>query len=179
MVPIEDANPGIDTINLTKAQASAWKEWLRTKPDGTPRRHAESILGAVRSFYLDVAACAHEDPSTWGQWAVPCPVSIRDVRGQQKRRAQRAHRMQARRRTLAPHMDALVAAAERAYLEAAELQALARSASFDDPFTVYGNTYIKHTPGKGSDRSRVYVLRDGSQMRVDIPYAVMRAFMPS
>ncbi|MCC9185745.1 hypothetical protein [Mycolicibacterium mageritense] len=63
--PIEDANPGIDTISLTKAQAAEWKEWLRTKPDGTPRRHAESILGAVRSFYLDVAAWAHEDASTW------------------------------------------------------------------------------------------------------------------
>jgi hypothetical protein len=74
-------------------------------------------------------------------------------------------------------MDALVAAAECAYLEAAELQAVARSASFDDPFTVYGNTYIKHTPGKRSDRSRVYVLHDGSQKRIDIPYTVMRAFM--
>ena len=115
--PIEDANPGIDTISITKEQAAAWKEWLRTKPDGTPRRHAESIFGAVGSFYLDIAAWAHEDPAAWAKWAVSCPVSIRDVRGQQKRRAHRGHRMQARTRTLAPHVDALVAAAERAYTE--------------------------------------------------------------
>ncbi|WP_040633692.1 tyrosine-type recombinase/integrase [Mycolicibacterium phlei] len=175
--PIEDANPGIDTISLTKAQASAWKEWLRTKPDGTPRRHAESILGAVRSFYLDVAAWSHEDPSTWAHWAVSCPVSIRDVRGQQKRRAQRAHRMHARTRILTPHVDALVAAARRAYVQAAELQAVATTAPFGEPFAVHGSTYIKHTPGKRADRVRIHVLQDGSEKRVDIHYTVTRAFM--
>lgn len=175
--PIEDANPGIDTISLTKAQASAWKEWLRTKPDGTPRRHAESILGAVRSFYLDVAAWSHEDPSTWAHWAVSCPVSIRDVQGQQKRRAQRAHRMHARTRTLTPHVDALVAAARRAYVQAAELQAVATTAPFGEPFAVHGSTYIKHTPGKRADRVRIHVLQDGSEKRVDIHYTVTRAFM--
>jgi hypothetical protein len=44
--PLEEANPGIDTINLTEAQASASKECLRTKPDGTQRRRASD--------------CAHE-----------------------------------------------------------------------------------------------------------------------
>ncbi|MCB0934770.1 recombinase XerD [Mycobacterium sp. 852002-51961_SCH5331710] len=175
--PIEDANPGIDTISLTKAQAAEWKEWLRTKPDGTPRRHAESILGAVRSFYLDVAAWAHEDPSTWAHWAVSCPVSIRDVRGQQKRRAQRAHRMQARTRTLAPHIDALVAAAHRAYLQATELQDISKTAPVGEPFAVQGSTYIKHASGKQADRVRINALQDGTEKRVDIPYTVTRAFM--
>ena len=175
--PIEDANPGIDTISLTKAQATAWKEWLRTKPDGTPRRHAESILGAVRSFYLDVAAWAHEDPSAWAHWAVSCPVSIRDVRGQQKRRAQRAHRMQARTRTLAPHIDALVAAARAAYLQAVELRDVAKTAPVEEPFSLQGSTYIKHAPRKHSDRVRINTLRDGAETRVDLQYNVTRAFM--
>jgi hypothetical protein len=175
--PIEEANLGIDTINLTKAQASAWKEWLRTKPDGTARRHTESILGAVRSFYLDIAAWAHEDPAAWAVWAVPCPISIRDVRGQQKRRAHRTHRMQARTRTLAPHIDALVAGAERDYFRATELQAAAKAAPFGEPFVVHGGTYIKHKPGKQADQSRVYVLQDGSEKRLDTQYTVTRAFM--
>ena len=175
--PIEDANPGIDTISLTKAQATAWKEWLRTKPDGTPRRHAESILGAVRSFYLDVAAWAHEDPSTWAHWIVSCPVSIRDVRGQQKRRAQRAHRMQTRTRTLAPHIDALVAAARTAYLQAVELADATRTAPVEEPFSVHGATYIKRAPAKHADRVRINALRDGKATRVDIQYTLTRGFM--
>ena len=32
----------------------------------TPRRHADSILGAVRSFYLDIAAWAHRGSSCVG-----------------------------------------------------------------------------------------------------------------
>ncbi|AGB26818.1 site-specific recombinase XerD (plasmid) [Mycobacterium sp. JS623] len=175
--PIEEANPGIDTINLTKAQAAEWKNWLRTKPDGTPRRHAESILGAVRSFYLDIAAWAHEDPAAWATSAVSCPVSVRDVQGQEKRRAHRAHRMQARTRTLAPHIDALVAAAEQAYREATELQAAAQAPSFGAPFTVHGTSYIKHKPGRQADQSRVHVVHGGSEKRLDTQYAVTRAFM--
>jgi integrase len=175
--PIEAANPGIDTISLTKAQASAWKEWLRTKPDGTERRHTESILGAVRSFYLDIAAWAHEDPAAWALWAVSCPVSIRDVQGQQKRRTQRAHRMQARTRTLAPHMDTLVAAAERAHTQALDLQAAAKAVPFETPFTVNGATYTKRRPSKQADQSRIYLLREGSDKRLDTQYAVTRAFM--
>lgn len=86
---IENANPGIDTINLTQAQATAWKTSLRTRTDGNPRRNAPGVLGSVRSFYLDIAAWAHEDPARWAQWAVPCPVSVRDVRGQRKGITQR------------------------------------------------------------------------------------------
>ena len=46
--PIEDANPGIDTISLTKAQAAEWKEWLRTKPDGTPQKLLD--VGRLKSL---------------------------------------------------------------------------------------------------------------------------------
>jgi len=49
---------GHDTINLSKAQAAAWKRGLVTKPDGPPRRGADSVMGSVRSYYLDPAAWA-------------------------------------------------------------------------------------------------------------------------
>ncbi|MFM9735932.1 site-specific integrase, partial [Streptomyces niveiscabiei] len=79
------ANPGIDTIALTAEQATTWKQWLMVRPDGTERRDADSTLSAVRSFYLDLAAWAHEEPGRWAEWAVPCPISVRDVRGSGKR----------------------------------------------------------------------------------------------
>ncbi len=33
-----------------------------------------STMGNVRSFYLDIAQWATEDPSRWGPWVAPCPI---------------------------------------------------------------------------------------------------------
>lgn len=175
--PIENANPGIDTINLTKTQAAAWKQWLPTKPDGTPRRNVDSVLGAVRSFYLDIAAWAHEDPATWANWAVSCPVSIRDVRGMSKRKAHRQHRMQARTRTLAPHIDALVTAAERRYLQALELLERTKASEFGEHFTLHGDTYVRHRPTKKAAQDTNYVTQIGRETRIDTEWLVTSRFM--
>ena len=110
-------NRRVSTITARDIQLFLADLRAKPKPDGQPRRYADSILGGVRSFYLDIAAWAHEDPARWAEWAVPCPVSIRDVRGSHKRRAVLTHRMQARTRTLAPHLPTLAARAEQRYRE--------------------------------------------------------------
>ena len=173
---IEHANPGIDTIRLTPAQASAWKTWLRTKPDGQPRRYADNILGGVRSFYLDIAAWAHEDPARWAEWAVPCPVSIRDVRGSHKRRAVLTHRMQARTRTLAPHLPTLAAQAKQRHHDAVRLRDLVQQTPVGQPFTFNGQTYLRE-PTTQKAASTSYVTQPGQAKRIDTDYQVVTTFM--
>lgn len=173
---IEDANPGIDTIQLTTEQASAWKEWLRTKEDGSPRRNVDSVLGAVRAFYLDLAAWAHEDPARWAQWAVPCPISVRDVRGSGRRRRTTTHRMQARTRSLAPHLPALVARAEERYAEALALRDKVQAVPVGDEFTHSGRTYLR-APTTRTAASTSYVTVVGQPGRLDTDWNVVRTFM--
>ena len=74
-------------------------------------------------------------------------------------------------------MDTLVAAAERRYREALDLQGAARAVDFDTPFTVNGGTYTKRKPCTQADQSRIYVLQDGSEKRIDTQYVITRAFM--
>lgn len=174
--PIEDANPGIDTIRLTKEQAAEWKSWIQTKRDGSPRRNVDSILGSVRSFYLDIAAWAHEDPARWAEWAVPCPVSIRDVRGYMKRRSQRTHRMQARTRTLAPHLPALAARAEQRYHHAVQLRDLVQDTPIGEPFAFAGETYVRQRTTRGA-MSTAYVTKIGQGSRIDTDWQVVKTFL--
>lgn len=174
--PIEDANPGIETIQLTRSQASAWKAWIQTKPDGNPRRNVDSILGTVRAFYLDIAAWAHEDPARWGPWAVPCPVSIRDVRGSARRRTQRTHRMQARTRALAPHLPALAARAEQRHHEAVQLGDRVQQTPVGDHFTFLGETYIRQ-PCSRLATSTAYVTKVGQTKRIDTDWQIVSTFM--
>lgn len=173
---IETANPGIDTINLTKAQATTWKRGLATKPDGTPRHNADSVKGAVRSFYLDLAAWAHEDPAAWAEWAVPCPVSVRDVRGGAKRRRQREHRMQARTRSLAPHLAPLAAAAARRYRQAVELRDSTLATPVGTSFELHGRTYVRAETCRGSQHT-AYVAQQGRDARLDTEWLVVKTFM--
>ena len=75
-VDIEKHHPGIDTLHLPSEVAEAWKQRLRvvvSKGVVKPRRFYITHLVTVRSFYLDIAEWALEDP-TWAQWAVPCPI---------------------------------------------------------------------------------------------------------
>lgn len=173
---IENANPGIDTINLTQAQATAWKTSLRTRTDGNPRRNAPGVLGSVRSFYLDIAAWAHEDPARWAQWAVPCPVSVRDVRGQRKGITQRQYRMQARTRTLAPHLPALAAAAERRHADAVALRELARQAPIGVPFQFKEASFVRRSCPR-SAMSTCYLTKVGEPTRIDTDWLVVSTFM--
>ncbi len=129
---LEINEPGIDSLHLTDDVARRWKERLRhvrygNHHVGKLREDPNAILMSVRAFYADLAAWALEDPGRWAIWAVPNPVSGRDLLGQNKQKKRATARMHQRIRELAPALPALVEAADRrrrhtaALLEAARL----------------------------------------------------------
>lgn len=107
------------TFALTRAQADAWKERLRWKEDGTPRRGRHSVLFSVRGFHLDIAQWALQD-SYWAPWVCPTPVSSRDMKGYNKERRRSIAEQHERTRQLAPQLPRLVAQAESDRKAAAE-----------------------------------------------------------
>ena len=84
---LEAHHPGIDSLQLPRDVAAAWKQRVLTRPKATkddgqvsgPRLDGRSVLTAVRAFYLDLAEWADDDPARWGPWAVRCPVSASDA----------------------------------------------------------------------------------------------------
>jgi hypothetical protein len=81
---LEEHHPGISSLDLAPDVAVAWKQRVRTKPSGTageggsgerlPRSDVNTVLHSVRTFYLDIAQWAAEDPVRWGRWVTRCPI---------------------------------------------------------------------------------------------------------
>ena len=95
--------------------------------------------------------------------------------GEQKRRAQRAHRMQARTRTLpspSMHSSPQPTAPICRPPSCKTSPRPRRSANLRRA----GEHLHQHASGKQADRVRINVLQDGTEKRVDIPYTVTRAF---
>jgi hypothetical protein len=99
---LERHHPGIASLNLAPNVAAAWRERARFLPDGRERRDLDNLFFAVRSFFLDIAQWAAEDPATWAEWVAPSPVSATDLRQFVKAARHRRARMYARIRSLAP-----------------------------------------------------------------------------
>ena len=101
---LEAHHPGIDSLQLPRDVAAAWKQRVMTRTRTTattdgeqvtvtaPRLDGRSVLTAVRAFYLDIAEWADDDPARWGPWAVRCPVSASDA-SHKKDRSHRKSRM--------------------------------------------------------------------------------------
>jgi len=80
---LETHHPGIGSLRLPPPVAAAWKQRILTKttrhtqPDGSiqevlsSRRSATNALSAVRTFYLDIAQWATEDPARWDHGRSP------------------------------------------------------------------------------------------------------------
>ncbi|WP_162907546.1 tyrosine-type recombinase/integrase [Allorhizocola rhizosphaerae] len=140
-IDLERHHPGIDSLRLPAEVAQAWKQRIRVLPDGRPRLHYETMLLAVRAFYLDLQQWAMDEPGLWAQWSAPCPVTDADMRGTVKEKRRRQARMHQRTRTLIPVLPQLVAAAETQLAQAERLLAAARDTQAGDRFTVDGITY--------------------------------------
>lgn len=148
---LERHHPGIDTIALTPEQAASWKHRINTKEDGTARRNAYSVVGTVRAFYLDLSAWAHEEPARWGPWAVPCPISPRDIKRYNVARRRVTEGMQDRTRTLSPHLARFAALAWERHQEAADLIVAARAADNGATFTFQGHPYTRQRMHQGAN----------------------------
>jgi len=154
---LELNEPGINSLHLTDPVARRWKQRLAEVRHGTnrigqPRQDPYAILLTVRAFYADLTHWALEDPARWGQWAVPSPITSRDLAGLGKQISRTQSRMHQRTRELTPLLPALIVGAQdqrdqaRAVLEACRVTApgelfraagrrLRRTALVTDPTT--------------------------------------------
>ncbi|MFE7842406.1 tyrosine-type recombinase/integrase [Streptomyces sp. NPDC057474] len=138
---LERHHPGICSLHLPDPVAQAWKQRIRTLPNGQARRTFHSVLLAVRAFYLDLLQWSLEDPARWARWAAPSPVGEADIRGYIKEARRRQARMQQRTRTLIPVLPQLIAAAENELDAAGRMLSAARDATTGDGFTIDGLRY--------------------------------------
>lgn len=155
---LELHEPGIDSLHLSDDVARRWKERLKHVTYGNHRvgqlrEDPNTILMAVRSFYADLAHWALEDPGRWARWAVPGPVTGRDLIGQNKQHKRARSRMQQRTRELLPILPALVATADRRRRHAHQLMSAADEASAGQDFQADGEVLrrvsVKTDPVRG------------------------------
>lgn len=141
---IEAHHPGIASLHLPADAAAEWKQRLQhwTGRDGRqrPRERYLPVLMQVRSFYLDIAEWATQDP-TWAAHAVPCPVRRGDTAGwaRQQRRTTAAIHQRIRERL--PQLPVLAAAAESRRATQQALLAAAQATSIGDAFECDGTRY--------------------------------------
>jgi integrase len=183
---LELHHAGISSLHLPAGASSAWKQRLQTRtirtagPDGrvtesqAPRISATQHLGAVRTFYLDIAQWAADDPSRWGPWVAPCPVRDGEL-DHKKQATRRKSRMDQRTRERLPVLPALAAAAEAQRDGAAARLAAARAASPGQEFTAGGQTLIR--PSLASEAgSRTWADDPATGRRRDLQAEDRRAF---
>ena len=151
---LERHHPGIDSLDLSREVADAWKQRQRTKPktitaaDGgktvieVERTSYRQGLTRVRAFYLDLAQWAVEDPGRWAQCVAPCPVSREEI-GERKFVRRRKSRMDARTRERLPVLPVLVRTADERRKAAAALLEAARQAPPGGAFTAAGQTLAR------------------------------------
>ncbi|MEV6866674.1 site-specific integrase [Streptosporangium subroseum] len=139
---IERHHPEQKDLRLSKEDAQAWRERVRSRRDkpGELRRDTWSILSAVRAFYLDIQEWAQEDPY-WAAWAVPSPIKRSDTLGQVKHRKLVMSEIHQRIRARLPHLPVLVNAAEAHLDRCAQLLAIAETVPIDETFDFDGATY--------------------------------------
>jgi hypothetical protein len=183
---LEAHHPGIDSLQLPREVAAAWKQRVMTRtrttngPGGEPvtltstRLDGRSVLTAVRAFYLDIAEWADDDPARWGPWAVRCPVSASDV-SHKKDRSQRKSRMDQRTRERLPVLPALVAWVQAERARTANLLAVAEATGPGEVFTTSGQTLrraVMSTPTTG----RVWAEDPSTGQRRDLSFEEHRGF---
>jgi site-specific recombinase XerD len=160
---LETHHPGIETLRLPPDIAAAWKQRLATRTVRSQDAHGDTIETTiprasttgcqtiVRSFYLDIAQWATEDPARWGPWVASCPIRKTDINFT-KETARRKSRMDQRTRERLPVLPVLLATAHQARTHAAELLAAATRTSPGTLFTAAGQTLRRSVLPKPTPR---------------------------
>jgi len=184
---LEAHHPGIDSLQLPREVAAAWKQrvmtrMVRTKAaDGTttsrviPRVDGRSVMSAVRAFYLDVAEWAEQDPARWAPWAVRCPVRASDV-SHKKLRLQRKARMDQRTRERLPVLPTLVAWVDEQRHRTAELLAAAEATPAGQAVSVGGQALRRAVLKTQPTTGRVWAEDPRTGRRRDLRFEEHRAF---
>jgi hypothetical protein len=179
---LEAHHPGIDSLQLPREVAAAWKQRVLTRPKATkgngqvtgPRLDGRSVLTAVRAFYLDLAEWADDDPARWGPWAVRCPVSASDA-SHKKDRSRRKSRMDQRTRERLPVLPTLVARVAAERTRTAELLAAAEHARPGELFTA-ARTTLRRAALKTQTTGRVWAEDPDTGRRRDLSFEEHRGF---
>ncbi|MEV6882848.1 site-specific integrase [Streptomyces sp. NPDC051135] len=182
---LERHHEGIDSLHLAPDVAAAWKARVNTvtrrrrMPGGQvievtePRSSAPAIKTLVRSFYLDIAQWALDEPARWGPWAAPCPITEADCSDKKVKQQQKTTSDQRTRERL-PVLPALIRVADRQLREArARLDAL-HTAPLGTQFTVLGEDFT--TPKSTSRAGLTGQAYDSSGRRRDLEAEEKRAF---
>jgi hypothetical protein len=179
-VDLEEHEPGIRSLALSSEQAHAWKRRVQILGTGARRKDWMAIAQNVRSFYLDLAAWARDDPSRWATWVAPCPIGNRELRalGPRRRRRQLAE-MNARTRSLSPVLPQLVSSVTSQLRRAEHRLREATSAEPEALFTV-GTEQWHRSPGQDPRRRQFSAMDviaiDSSGQRINLTKAEDRAF---
>lgn len=182
---LEAHHHGIDSLQLPRDVAAAWKQRVMTRIRATSsngeqvrvtstRLDGRSVLSAVRAFYLDIAEWADDDPARWGPWAVRCPVSASDV-SHKKDRSRRKSRMDQRTRERLPVLPALISWVETERTRTAELLAVAEHTSPGELFTTAGET-LRRTVMKTETTGRIWAEHPDTGHRHDLTFEEHRGF---
>jgi hypothetical protein len=184
---LELHNPGISSLSLSPDDAAAWKQRVLVKEvtaveDGElvvrqePRQSAIQYLRNVRSFYLDIAQWAADDPSRWGPWVAVCPIRDGELtRSRSKAAAARKSRMDQRTRERLPVLPALVAAAENRRTLAAQRLAAASGAAPGQEFAVAGEV-LRRAARTPETASHLWAEDPATGRRRDLKGEERRAF---
>ena len=145
---LERHHPGIDSLELSREVAEAWKQRLRhvRDRDGNivrDRVGRHEILIDVRALYLDLAQWAAEDPSRWGPWVARCPISAAEA-NTRKHVAHRKARMDQRTRERLPVLPTLIRVAEDRKHASKRLLDAALATEPGELFTCDGQRFRRH-----------------------------------
>jgi len=174
---LERHHPGISSLNLPPAVATAWKQRMRTRTDGTGQGDGQRLasrhtLMSVRAFYLDLACWAAEDPARWGQWAVPSPVSKTDVETRKEAR-RRKSRMDSRTRERLPVLPVLARSAAGHRDRTAGTLTAALAVPPGETFTAGRHSFTRVAPRKAGLRTWAH---DSDGTRHDLTWEEDHAF---
>jgi Phage integrase family len=184
---IETHAPGVDSLRLPRDVAASWKQRVMTRTvttkthDGRTvetiqaRLDGRSVLTAVRSFYLDLAEWADDDPARWGPWVARCPVSASEA-SHKKDRTRRKSRTDQRTRERLPVLPALAAWADTGRKTAAATLEAARSTAPGELFTIGGVTLRRTVMKTGTTTGRIWAEDPSSGSRRDLIFEEHRAF---
>ena len=182
---LETHHRGIDSLWLNSDVAAAWKQRVMTKatrvatPGGivesqTPRLNGRNLLTTVRSFYLDLAQWAVEDPARWGPWVASCPIRAAEL-SHTKDRRQRKSRMDQRTRERLPVLTSLVSWVDRERNAAAQRLRAAQASDPGQEFAAGGQVFRRSVMATRTT-TRIWADDPGTGKRRDLTFEEHRAF---
>ncbi|MFZ0714006.1 tyrosine-type recombinase/integrase, partial [Mycobacterium sp.] len=185
---IERHHPEVTTLDLPRHVAQDWKLRLRTMTQRIRSANGEvseqvverinyrECLTPVRSFYLDLAHWAVEDPARWSRWVAPCPVGAEEI-NRKKAIRQRKARMDARTRERLPAVPALAQRLTVRRTQARALLDVGRATPAGESFTsATGATLVRSIVDDRAVAGRVWVHDPVTGTRRDLAKEEDRAF---